>query len=316
MNFLEFLSDFSISQEEYYDGLQLLDLNQKDIQSITAPTNRFSDLLKKFNIYTQVSNPNGIIQGCYRSASAHELVHLREAYHLESIAGTGVEIDQLCNLMHWVHGLAIHTSNPAVPKGLDSLQLLNLIENNGVRINCGMFAAILHDVYTSLGWKSRIIYLKPHQPNFLESHVVNAVYSNQLRKWLYFDPNLNAFFMNERGEILSIPEIRQRLIAREEDLFVANSLAFNSENRVFAALGKHFGIDFYKFYISKNIFRYSCPHFRIRNQKSGQTSRVSIELIPLSSGVELAHQENLNIMSSQVIYTANIGDFWQPPRID
>lgn len=314
MSLRESILDPSISQKDFGEGLRLLDLNRKDINSITAPNNRFGDLLEKFNEYTRSSNPNGNIQPCDRNAHEHKLRHLREKYQLESIAGTGTEISQLCNLMHWVHGLAIHSSNPAIPKGLDSLHLLTLIENNRVGINCGMFATILQDVYLSMGWKSKLIHLKPYQPDHLESHVGNAVFCNQLRKWLFFDSNLNAYFMDESGEILSLPEIRQRL-AEREDLLVANSLAFNSENKVFAALGNYFGKDFYKFYISKNIFRYSFSQFRMMNQKSKQDSNMTIELIPLGYGVEFSPQENPNNMSSQVIYTANIDSFWQPPHI-
>ena len=48
----------------------------------------------------------------YASASDGNLKHLRDAYDLETVAGSGSEIERLVNLMRWVHQLAGHASSP------------------------------------------------------------------------------------------------------------------------------------------------------------------------------------------------------------
>jgi hypothetical protein len=231
---------------------------------------------------------------------------------LDTIAGKGVEIDQLRNLMHWVHGLAIHTSNAVVPEKMNSLNLLHLIHTKVKRINCGMFAVILNDAYLALGWKSRIVHLKPFEKDHIESHVVNAVHCQQLAKWLFFDPNLNAYFMDERGEILSIVEIRQRLIDGAV-LQVNDELAFNSDNKVFAALGQHFGKEFYRLYIAKNMFRYDCPQYSTFDYQSKPDGKVYIELLPLGYRVEMLAQAQVTANGDQIVYTTDLVHFWQRP---
>ena len=34
-----------------------------------------------------------------------------------------------------------------------------------------------------------------------------------MKKWLWIDPTFDAYVMNEKGELLSIEEVRERLIS-------------------------------------------------------------------------------------------------------
>jgi hypothetical protein len=45
-----------------------------------------------------------------------------------------------------------------------------------------------------------------------DCHVINMVYSTELKKWLWIDPTFDAYVMNEKGELLSIEEVRGRII--------------------------------------------------------------------------------------------------------
>jgi hypothetical protein len=38
------------------------------------------------------------------------------------------------------------------------------------------------------------------------------VFSNDLKKWIYLDPTNNAYIMDEKGTLLSIEEVRQKMI--------------------------------------------------------------------------------------------------------
>jgi len=303
-----------LKSDEIEAALGLLELTQQDIASIGQAENRFVDLLRKYNKYSNLSSPNQSARPKvdYADPSDPNLMTLRVQYNLDAIAGKGAEIDRLRNLMHWVHGSAIHTSNAVVPEQMNSLNLLHLIHTEGKHINCGMFATILNDVYLALGWKSRIIHMKPYQKDHLESHVVNAVYCQQMAKWLYFDPNLNAYFMDEWGKNLSVAEIRQRLVDGAV-LHVNDELVFNSDNRVFAALGQRFGKDFYRFYIAKNIFRYNCPQLSSFNYQPEFESKDSIELLPVGYHPKLLSQPSLTTENDQIIYTTDIMYFWQRP---
>jgi hypothetical protein len=312
MNLIEALSGHAPGNAETEGALRLLELTRQDIASIGQAENRFVDLLRQYTEYSNSPEQSAAFAMHYADPADPGLMHLREQYDLDAIAGPGAEIDQLRNLVHWVHGLAVHTSNAVVPEKMNSLNLLHLIRTEAKRINCWMFATILNDACLALGWQSRIIHLKPFEQDHIESHVVNAVYSRQLAKWLFFDPNLNAYFMDERGEILSVAEIRQRLIAGAV-LQVNAELAFNSDNKVFAALGQHFGKEFYRLYIAKNIFRYDCPQCSTFDCASRLDGKVYIELLPLGYRAELLAQPQLTTNYAQIIYTTDLTHFWQRP---
>ena len=42
--------------------------------------------------------------------------------------------------------------------------------------------------------------------------LINSVYSQQLQKWIWIDPTNNAYVKDENGNLLSIAEVRDRLI--------------------------------------------------------------------------------------------------------
>ena len=306
------LSGYSLDDDEIEDALRMLELVQQDIASIGLVENRFVDLLRQHAEYTTSPHQSATPAVHYADTAEPNLMRLRKQYDLGAIAGQGTEIDRLRNLMHWVHGLAIHTSNAVVPKKMNSLNLLNLIRTEGKRINCWMFATILNDAYLALGWKSRILHLKPYGKGHIESHVINAVYCRQLAKWLFFDPALSAYFMDEQGEVLSPAEIRQRLI-EGAPLEVNDGLAFNSDNRVFAALGQHFGREFYRLYIAKNIFRYDCRQFSTFDYESRLDGRVYVELLPVGYRTELLARPQVTAKCDRIIYTTNLTKFWQRP---
>jgi len=308
----DLLSDQLLSNDEIEVALELLELTQQDIASIGQAGNRFVDLLRQYASYSPRLEQSADFAFYYSNPADPNLIRLRKQYDLVAIAGKGAEIDQLRNLMHWAHGLTIHTSNASVPAQMNSLNLLRIIHTEGMHINCGMYATILNDVYLSMGWKSRTVHLKPYNKDYLESHVVNAVYCRQFEKWLFFDPNMNAYFMDESGEILSVAEIRQRLIDGAV-LQVNDGLAFNSDNQVFAALGRQFGKNFYRLYIAKNIFRYDCPQSSTFDNGSNLGDKVKIGLLPDGYRPELLVQPQRTAKNDPIIYTTEMMRFWQRP---
>jgi len=310
MNLTKALSNLPISKEDIIKSLRMLELTHEDIASIGQTENRFVNLLRKYSLYSESIQQQSVGPFEYSGQSDPHLTRLRENFNLDTIAGKGSEIERLCNLMQWAHNLATHTSAAVKPKKMNSLNLIHLIQTEGKLINCGMFAIILNDIYLSLGWKSRVIHLKPYKENFRESHVVNSVYCRQLEKWLFFDPNLNAYFMSETGEILSIVEVRERFINGSE-LLVNDELTFNSDNLVFAALGQHYGKDFYLLYIAKNIFRYNCSEISNFDEGSGTTRKTLIELLPVGYRSELLSQSSVTKKDYQITYTADLSHFWQ-----
>ena len=63
-----------------------------------------------------------------------------------------------------------------------------------------------------------------------DCHVINAVWSSQLGKWLWIDPEFNAWVTDEQGNLLSIQEVRENL--RNGTPVVLNKEAnWNNQNK-------------------------------------------------------------------------------------
>jgi hypothetical protein len=79
-------------------------------------------------------------------------------------------------------------------------------------LNCRGLATVLNECYLSMGFKSRFVTCMPRDSVFTDCHVINMVWSNDLKKWLWMDPTNDAYVMNEQGQLLGIAEVRERLI--------------------------------------------------------------------------------------------------------
>jgi hypothetical protein len=102
--------------------------------------------------------------------------------------------------------------NPPLKNAIDLIHVCHA-ENRGV--NCRMMAVILNECYLAMGFQSRFITCMPRETEFDDCHVINVVYSNDMQKWLWMDPTFCAYVMNEKGELLSVAEVRERLIQGE-----------------------------------------------------------------------------------------------------
>lgn len=138
----------------------------------------------------------------YQSMDNPNLVRIRKDLNLDSIAGNGNEVSKILNLLHWVHNIIRHdgsSNNPTLKNAIDLIKVCKT-ENRGV--NCRMMATILNECYLSMGIKSRYITCMPKETKFDDCHVINMVYSNDLKKWIWIDPTFDAYVMNEKVNCL------------------------------------------------------------------------------------------------------------------
>lgn len=248
----------------------------------------------------------------YSPASDSNLVLLRERYNLDSIAGEGTETERMINLMVWVHNLSSHAANPAWPRTMNALNLIDLCLTEKKSINCFMYATILNEVYLSMGYPSRFIHLWYTRTG--ESHVVTAVYAASLEKWIMMDADFGAYLLDENSNILGIPEIRHRIINKEVLLF--NETLEYSAGGFVKFLEKMMGIEkLYRYYLSKNIFRYSTPLQSIFDIQSDRTADI-IYLIPSNYIKEVnPYPQRRETERYELYYTDDEEFFWQKPDL-
>lgn len=252
--------------------------------------------------------PTPDIEFKYSSSNDSNLVYLRQKYNIDSIAGNGSDIEQIINLMYWVHNLAPHAVNPTWPRSLNSLNLIDICINEKKSINCYMHSVILNEVYLSMGYYSRFIHLWYTHSG--ESHVVNSVFVPSLNKWVMMDSDFGAYCMDENKNILNIPEIRDRLVNKQEILF-NDDLNVEIPKFIKALFGGN--EKSYRYYLSKNIFMYSTPVNNVFNIKTNRTAKI-IRLIPTNYVEKVnLHKRERPYEPYKYYYTDNESFFWQKP---
>ncbi len=258
---------------------------------------------KKYNLNENRTFPNFT----YQSMNDSNLVKLRKEYNLDSVVGKGNEISKILNLLHWMHNTVPHDGQHNNPEIKNSLSMISICKKENRGLNCRGLAISLNECFLSMGFKSRFVVCLPKDSIVNECHIINMVYSNDLKKWLYIDPTHDAYVMNEKGELLSIEEVRERLI-NGKTLILNPTANWNYTVSTVKA-------DYLYNYMSKNLFRIECPlksEFDFESYKSGKIYEY-VELLPVNT----FNQKNQEILNKDIKYinqkTNNPNLFWAKP---
>lgn len=185
----------------------------------------------------------------YAHPNDSNLVRVRQYFNLDSIAGAGNELTKIKNLLTFVHNAIRHDGAHGNPKKMNAIDMYEACKDGSRGLNCRGLAIVLNECYLAMGFKSRFVTCMPR--TFIsDCHVINAVYSNTLDKWLYVDPTQNAMVFDENNLPLSVQEVRERLrdgrpLALNED---AN---WNNQNKTTVE-------DYLYRYMAKNLYAISC----------------------------------------------------------
>jgi len=186
----------------------------------------------------------------YKSINDSDLVLLRKTFNLDSIAGTGNEVLQILNILHWVHNTFIHDGLKDSPNCNGIVNLMNICIKEHKTLDCETLAGVANNCFLAMGFKSRQVVCLPKDSTDMDCHSINTVYSNTLNKWLWIDPTNYAYLMNEKGELLSIAEVRERLI-NDKPLILNPDANWNNK---FSTV-KEFYINEY---MAKNLYAFQC----------------------------------------------------------
>ena len=301
---------FKIDPKKLYNFIILVNGKDSARTQIKYTPSRL-EILKNAGKYDYSDN-RFVPKFTYQSAENPNLKKIRQDLKLDSIAGKGSELSKIFNLLHWVHNLVKHDGSSNNPTLKNAIELINVckVENRGV--NCRMLATILNECYLSLGIKSRYITCMPKETNFDDCHVINMVYSNELKKWIWIDPTFDSYVMDEKGNLLRIQEVRERLI-KGQPLILNADANWNRENLQTKE-------NYLENYMAKNLYRLQTPlisEYDTETWKSGKEVTY-VELLPLD-GIEQTPQKKEQTNNStgvKFIYykTNNPNLFWTKPE--
>ncbi len=296
-----------IGKDTKFDFIILL--NGKDT-ALTRVIYRepYIKILKKAYLYDTLQN-RPLPAFTYLDSIDVRLKNIRKAYNLDSVAGKGNEISRLLNVMHWVHNIVRHDGNSKNPALKNAIDLVNVCRSENRGVNCRMMATILNECYLSMGIKSRMVTCMPKPLEFNDCHVINAVFSNQLGKWVWIDPTFDAYVMDEKGILLGIQEVRERLI-NDKPLILNPEANWNRES----SQTKEWYL--YK-YMAKNLYRLEVPAFATFNTETVETNKTIeyIQLLPLDGINQTPIIEESTSKQSKMHYktyiTNNPKQFWR-----
>lgn len=258
----------------------------------------YTMLLKYTNYTSSEQSITPAYTFTYQHQTNQHLSRLREQYHLKEAAGTGDEVSQIINVMKWVDQRLTHGNEPP-PHLVHALSVLEMTEHTDIKVNCYVIATVLTEVYLSLGFPARRIHCGSYDAYDLDSHVVTAVYSYQLEKWVYMDASWGVYVTDLKGTLMSPEEFRSNT-ASNTPIFIYSS----NKNEEFS--------DFYKGYMSKNLFWFLCPcdsqfHYEGTNQQKEYSALVPEHFQPLELTVDSAYRSSVHVTSVNAV-------FWEAPR--
>ena len=260
----------------------------------------YKQKLKNAKQYYRGVVPDGI-KFKYMSPNNPDLVHLREHFKLDSVAGAGDEISKIKNLLHWVHNIVQHDGSSNNPEVKNTIAMVELCQKENRGVNCRMMAQMLTEVYLAMGFKARFVTCLPHDL-VSDCHVITTVYSCTLNKWLWVDPTFEAYVMDENGVMLSIAEVRERL-RTDKPLQINDNANWNNRSKQ----TKEYYLDHY---MAKNLYYLQCMEVARFNSETfieGQTYRY-ITLMPydkINSKSNAVNWNDLRICDDKL--------FWQSP---
>ena len=249
----------------------------------------------------------------YAPPSDPDLTRLRQTFKLDSIAGQGSEIERIINLARWTYRLTGHANEPEIPKELNAFNLIHLARDEHMQINCYMKTIILNEVLLAMGFASRQTHLLPYSHEEDASHFVTSVYSPTLKKWIFMDPDVGAYVTNEKGDLLGVSELRDRLVRGQalvvrgfDDGGVLGLAGLWEELMQFKR-----GVS-YPWFLTDFVFKVQCPQVSRFNQRS-LPNRSYFQLIPDGYRPELLRAPDTTGSGKRVYFVNDEGLFWQKP---
>ena len=111
----------------------------------------FREVLRKATRFN-TADPRQVLAFTYQPADAPELVALRTAFKLDSIAGQGNEIARIMEVMHWLHDLVPHDGQHDNPVVRNALSMVAECKRDHRGLNCRGLSTVLNECYLALGF--------------------------------------------------------------------------------------------------------------------------------------------------------------------
>jgi len=201
---------------------------------------------------------------------------LKSNYPIVDIAGNGDDFSKATNLLHWVSDNIYHKGDYSGSISANALDYLDYSfgKDSSYGINCVGLSTVLSECLLSIGIKARKVFIMPCSPYDGDNHVVAQAYIKEMGKWVMFDPTLNAYISNEKGEYLSLLELRNHL-ADQTPVFFNKEAKYNDNEWTEESAKANIE------YLAKNLFYFQMSEISTCSESSDPTGSLQNRLISL-----------------------------------
>lgn len=287
-----------ITHEEDLKGiLDAVEL-QPALQRLKETTD-YLYILQNAPEYTRTQPADSLPRIVYAQADEPDLKRVRDYFRLDSVAVAGDELATIKRILTYIHNKIRHDGQNGNPTGgYNSINFAEACKDGSRGLNCRGLATVLNECYLSMGIPSRVITCMP-KTYINDCHVINAVYSSTLGKWLWIDPTNNAWVTDDQGNLLSIREVRARLRSGQP-VRVNEEANWNNERKTTT--------EAYLYeYMAKNLFYLeSWTRYDFNTESDRENPINYIFLQPTGCDSDQRNPRNLSVNDDRY--------FWQAPR--
>lgn len=245
----------------------------------------------------------------YEDKSAVNLSALRTAYNLDSIAGNGTDLNKAINLLGWMHKTVPHEDEYNHPV-LNAKNIIETYKEKKIAQGCYPLAITMNELFLAMGYKSRVVICYSsdfEHPN--GGHVINIVYIPSLKKWIWMDPQFNAYLKDKQGNFLDIAEVRERVLS-------GKLLLLNKDANYH---GDPVDLNYYMSeFMLEHLYRFISPlHSQYDSETRVDGKQMSyVELLPVKSKIPttgIFESHNAGGIKVTTYHTNNPAVFWKIP---
>ena len=120
------------------------------------------------------------------------------------------DLEFIVQSMGWVTSQWKHNGWNKAPSKFRAIDILNKVHNNGEKYRCVEYGLVLTEILQAYGFLSRSVGLNSLDVDyggFGRGHVASEIWSDELTKWIFFDPQFGVYVTNNKGVPLSYYEI-------------------------------------------------------------------------------------------------------------
>ncbi len=161
-----------------------------------------------------IESNNSLLQNNYQKLNIPLFIDSNHFEELKNYVLQDITIEKTSEtefffmLMQYVSKQWPHSGWHAAPDNMTSLNILKTAKE-GEHYRCVEYGKVLNDILIAFGYVARTVGLKNAESAYGGAgmgHVATEVWSNELNKWIFLDPQFNIY-AKYKGEVLNIYDI-------------------------------------------------------------------------------------------------------------